>query len=132
MGDPLAERARILLSGTLYPGDDPTNADLLSCDRFFLYRVSSTEYTIMDAGCRLDPEITVPIALLTNPCFEIDRWYWRHLGLRRGLDKQDLKVSERKRTWRPGCMGDALAEHAVYLLNARTQYPHDVAACRIP
>ncbi|KAG1756928.1 hypothetical protein EDD22DRAFT_850364 [Suillus occidentalis] len=50
MGDPLAERARILLSGTLYPGDDPTNADLLSCDRFFLYRVSSTEYTIMDAG----------------------------------------------------------------------------------
>ncbi|KIK33281.1 hypothetical protein CY34DRAFT_99874, partial [Suillus luteus UH-Slu-Lm8-n1] len=132
MGDPLAERARVLLSGTLYPGDDPNNADLLSCDRFFLYRVSSTEYTIMDAGCRLDPEITVPIALLTNPCFEIDRWYWRHLGLRRGLDKQDLKVSERARTWRPGCMGDALAEHAVYLLNARAEYPHDVAACRIP
>jgi hypothetical protein len=52
MGDPLAEQARILLSGTLYPGDDPDNADLLSCDRFFLYRVSSTEYTIMDSGCR--------------------------------------------------------------------------------
>ncbi|KAG1731042.1 hypothetical protein EDD22DRAFT_747413, partial [Suillus occidentalis] len=76
---------RILLSGTLYPGDDPNNADLLACDHFFLYCMTEHEYVIMDSRCWLDPEITVPLALSANPCFELDRWYWCHLGLQWGF-----------------------------------------------
>lgn len=40
MGDPLGERARILLSGILYPGDVPDCPDVLAMDRFYLYQVS--------------------------------------------------------------------------------------------
>ncbi|KAG1868351.1 hypothetical protein DFJ58DRAFT_625789, partial [Suillus subalutaceus] len=132
MGDPLADRARILLSGILYPGDAPDDANLLALDRFYLYRVSETEYVVMDAGYRLDPELTIPIALLTNPCFEIDHWYWRQIGLRKGFNKRALRSSERGRTWRSGCMGDALAEHAVFLLDSKPDYQNDGPACKAP
>ncbi|KAG1870336.1 hypothetical protein C8R48DRAFT_597107, partial [Suillus tomentosus] len=131
MGDPLGERARFMLSGVQYPGDAIDCPDTLDADRFYLYQVSETDYVIMDKLCRLEPELTVPIALLTNPCFEIDRWYWRHMGLRRGFSKQSLKESERQRTWRPGSMGDALAEQAMYLLDSRADYPHDGPACKV-
>ncbi|KAG1800245.1 uncharacterized protein HD556DRAFT_1230240 [Suillus plorans] len=94
MGDPLAERTRMLLSGIQYPGDKTDCPDSLAVDRFHLYRVSATEYVMMDSCCRLDPELTVPIALLTNPCFEVDHWYWHHIRLCRGLDKKALRETE--------------------------------------
>lgn len=40
MGDPLGERARFMLAGIQYPGDDPDCPDTLLADRFYLYRVS--------------------------------------------------------------------------------------------
>ncbi|KAG2113955.1 uncharacterized protein F5147DRAFT_551199, partial [Suillus discolor] len=132
MGDPLAERAWMLLSGIQYPGDRTDCPDSLAADRFHLYRVSATEYVIMDSCCRLDPELTIPIVLLTNPCFEVDRWYWCYVGLHRGFDKKELRGSERKRTWRSSPMGDALAEHATYLLDAERNYYNDGPACQVP
>ncbi|KAG1751521.1 uncharacterized protein EDB91DRAFT_1045321 [Suillus paluster] len=130
MGDALAERACIKLSGILYPGDAPDDVGLLATDRFYLYQVSENEYVIMDSGCRLDPELTIPIASLMNPLFELDHWYWHHLGLRRGCNKRDLTRSERQHTWRSRSVGDALAEHATFLLDSWSQYPNDGPACR--
>lgn len=37
MEDPLAERARRLLSGIVYPGDNPEDPKVLEPGRFFLY-----------------------------------------------------------------------------------------------
>ncbi|KAG2113948.1 uncharacterized protein F5147DRAFT_571101 [Suillus discolor] len=130
MGDPLGERAWILLSGIHYPGDLPDCPDSLAADRFYLYQVSEAEYVVMDKFCRLEPELTVPVTLLMNPCFEIDRWYWRHMGLRRGYSRCELRTLERKRTWRSGSMGDVLAEHATFLLDAKTDYLYDGPVCK--
>jgi hypothetical protein len=126
MEDPLAECARRLLSGIVYPGDNPEDPKVLEPGRFFLYQVSDEEHVIWDSACYLEPDLTIASVLLLNPLFTIDGWYWRHRGIARGIAKRTLRQTERARKVHTGTMGDALADRAVEVLSDRMVYPLDI------
>jgi hypothetical protein len=89
MGDPLAMRAKYVLSKASYPGDQNPGTPQPDC--FTVYRVSDEEHVVIDQEHRRDPEITVLASLLMNPRFKLANWYTRRLGMLRGLDPATIR-----------------------------------------
>ncbi|KZT18504.1 hypothetical protein NEOLEDRAFT_1047838, partial [Neolentinus lepideus HHB14362 ss-1] len=78
--DPLALRGEELLwSGVPYPGDDPLSKytgdpSEVANERFCLYRVSDSEYVIMDHARRYEDPL-ISDTMLLDSGFDIVSWY---------------------------------------------------------
>ncbi|KAG2152977.1 uncharacterized protein EDB93DRAFT_1102748 [Suillus bovinus] len=100
LGDPTARWVeQVLRQSVPYPGDDLTNDETFSSERFLIYRVSETHHVIMDQGSHLREDIEIPSSLLAKPEFFVSDWYRRVPT------------------------GDSIPDRVVSLLNAETQFP---------
>ncbi|KAG1798309.1 hypothetical protein EV424DRAFT_1298317, partial [Suillus variegatus] len=123
MGDPLAERAMVLLNlgSGCYPGDD--REKLPDPERFLVYRVSDLEHAVMDREDRRDPELTIQTKSLLNPLFCLEGWYAKHVGRLRGYSPAEIRAS---RTKPPGpSMGEVLGPRAAEILQENGPYEKD-------
>ncbi|KAJ3979125.1 hypothetical protein F5890DRAFT_1383355, partial [Lentinula detonsa] len=116
-GDPLAERIEYALSQSApFPGEQVSNNDVQSIERFVAYRTSENTHLILDSLYD-ELEIQIPTLLLTNPDFEPGTWYARKLF------DQGIAVTMDEMISRP--MGDARATRVSQILNGAPHYPGD-------
>ncbi|KAG2119711.1 uncharacterized protein F5147DRAFT_563758 [Suillus discolor] len=124
IGDPLARRAEELLRRDApYPGDDLTNEETFSDERFLIYRISDTRHVIMDHASYLEDEVEIPSYLLRNPAFFVSDWYSNRLAAGYDIPKSLRRCMQRHRP-----MGDALADRVTKMLNRETRLPGEPRA----
>ncbi|KAG2126615.1 hypothetical protein DEU56DRAFT_758859 [Suillus clintonianus] len=124
MGEVLARRAKYLLDGGIYPGDqDPWG--LIDPERFLVYCISQDEYIIMDREARLDPELTVPTPLLKNPNFQLEGWYAQHVGEQQGMRPKEVRQWRRLSCDKLQRMGTPFSDRAVQLLGEHGAFLKD-------
>ncbi|KAG2339213.1 hypothetical protein BDR05DRAFT_892254 [Suillus weaverae] len=119
LGDLLAEHAeQVLAHRAPYPGDDLSNEESFSGQRFVVYRTSETHHIVMDRARRLEDNLLVPSSLLANPKFCLMDWYTTHLAKRFAMSKGLVRLMHSREP-----MGDPISKRLCEILNNETQFP---------
>lgn len=101
-----------------YPKDNLDKEEMLSDQRFHVYRVSDTHHIIMDSASHLWEDTMIHTDLLLNPEFCVSDWYAKRC-------EPSVGIPMRMRRCMQNCvaMGDALGRHVEFLLNKETRFP---------
>ncbi|KAG1850686.1 hypothetical protein F4604DRAFT_1592793 [Suillus subluteus] len=117
LGDPWAERAQQLLAlQAQYPGDDLSNEDTFTGQRFVVYQTSDTNHVIMDGARRLEDDLLVP-SYLTNPKFCLTDWYTTRLAHCFDLCRSIVCLMHMKEP-----MGDPISDKIWDILNSEPNF----------
>ncbi|KIO08984.1 hypothetical protein M404DRAFT_22215, partial [Pisolithus tinctorius Marx 270] len=114
--NPIADRARELLSGICYPGDDPDSLHTYMDTRFLVYDLKDGRHMIVESErdvVRPEDRIMIETHLLMDPTFRIDRWYWALRGESLGFTATEIQTLERDRNWTSALMGNPVEERIV-------------------
>ncbi|KAG2742092.1 hypothetical protein P692DRAFT_20749485, partial [Suillus brevipes Sb2] len=119
LGDPLAEHAQQALARRApYPGDDLSNEESFSGQRFVVYRTSDTHHVVLDGARRLEEDLLLPSHLLENPKFCLTDWYTVHLAKRFEMDRDQVRLMLSREP-----MGDPISRRISEILNSETEFP---------